>query len=57
MATLAERIKEAREDRDLSQSELGVRLGISQSLVSMWERGEKEPDPDQIKTLDRKSVV
>lgn len=37
-------IKEARERKKLSQHEVAVRLGLSQSYVSRIEKGEREVD-------------
>jgi transcriptional regulator with XRE-family HTH domain len=45
-------IKEGRHTSKLSQEELANRLGISQSLVSMWERGDRDPDSDQLTQLE-----
>lgn len=39
----AERLKELRTQKDLSQQELADRLGLSNSAISMYERGEREP--------------
>ena len=45
----AQRLRELRLNKGLSQKELGERLGLHNSTISMYERGEREPDFD---TLD-----
>lgn len=44
-----DRLKELRLQRGYSQVELGKRLGLSNSTISMYERGERNPD---FETLD-----
>lgn len=44
MNTLPDVLKKLRTTKGLSQDELSVQLGISRSSVSMYERGEREPD-------------
>lgn len=36
-----------REGSGLSQASLAERVGVSRSLVAMWERGEREPSVEQ----------
>lgn len=36
--------KQLRQEHQISQTELAAKLGISRSAVSMYERGEREPD-------------
>lgn len=43
-------LKRAREDRELSQSELGLRLGQDQTYVSKYEKGVRRLD--LIETID-----
>lgn len=40
----AERLRDLRIQKGLSQIELGKKLGLSNSTISMYERGEREPD-------------
>jgi transcriptional regulator with XRE-family HTH domain len=40
---LITRIRELRELAGLSQAELGVKLGITQSAIASWESGRNEP--------------
>lgn len=46
-----ERLKELREDRDLSQTEVAKILGINQVTYSQYERGTRELHIDQFKSL------
>jgi transcriptional regulator with XRE-family HTH domain len=41
--TVANRIRAARQDADLTQAELAERVGVPQSSVSRWESGEVDP--------------
>jgi transcriptional regulator with XRE-family HTH domain len=49
MMSVYYRIKELREAKDLSQSELAELMGISQSALGNYERGDRVPDADLIK--------
>lgn len=46
-----ERIRNLREDRDLTQSELGAQVNITQRKISYIERGKYEPSIDDIVSL------
>lgn len=46
-----ERLKDLRISRGLSQRELGKRLGMTNSAISMYERGEREPDYDTLEMI------
>lgn len=48
---LGDRIRRAREARGLRQADLGVRLGVSGSAVSMWESGRNEPAATMLERL------
>lgn len=48
---IGSRIRESREQKALSQSELARRLGVSQPTVSDWENGKTEPSVDNLRTL------
>lgn len=39
----AERIKELREEKSLYQKQLGDKIGVAQSVISKYERGEATP--------------
>lgn len=43
-----ERIRNLREDRDLTQSELGAQVNMTQRKISYIERGKYEPSIDDI---------
>ncbi|MBO4594106.1 MAG: helix-turn-helix transcriptional regulator [Clostridia bacterium] len=43
-----ERVKELRESRELSQMQLAIKLGVSQSAVAKWELGKTEPTASAI---------
>lgn len=45
----SERLKDLRMQKGLSQIELAKKIGLSNSTISMYERGEREPD---FETLD-----
>ncbi len=51
MKTFGERIKDLRENRNLTQSALGERLNMTQRKISYLERGKYEPSLDDIKIL------
>ena len=42
------RLKELREERGLSQGELGKMFGLSVSTISMYENGKREPGFDTV---------
>lgn len=46
-----ERLKDLRIRKGLSQRELGKRLGITNSAISMYERGEREPDYETLEAI------
>ena len=46
-----ERIRNLREDRDLTQSELGAQVNMTQRKISYNERGKYEPSIDDIVSL------
>lgn len=51
MATFQERLKELRKAQNLKQSELAEKLGVSMYTVSVWERGERKPEYDNLDAL------
>jgi HTH-type transcriptional regulator, competence development regulator len=51
MNALAERLKEARKQKKLTQRELAAKLSISQSTVALYETGDRNPDPDTLNKL------
>ncbi len=46
-----ERLKELRTDKNLLQSELAEKLGLSKATVSAWETGRNQPSFDMLITL------
>ena len=46
-----ERIRNLREDKDLTQSELGAQVNMTQRKISYIERGKYEPSIDDIVSL------
>jgi Zn-dependent peptidase ImmA (M78 family)/DNA-binding XRE family transcriptional regulator len=44
-------IASLREQRDLSQSELGERIGVTRQTIAVWERGERLPSVGQLATI------
>jgi len=49
--TIGEKIYAMRRSRDLTQKELGEKLGVSGQAISNWERGDREPDMDTLEAL------
>lgn len=44
-------MKELRQEQKLSQTELAKILGVSQRVISNWERGEREPDFEMLEKI------
>jgi transcriptional regulator with XRE-family HTH domain len=53
LGKLGQRIKQKREKRKLSQSDIAKALGLSAQAVSKWERGENAPDIVVLSPLSR----
>lgn len=51
MANFNERLRLLRSESELSQAELAKRLGLTKSSVNMYERGDREPDIDTLKSI------
>ena len=51
MATTAERIKQLRKKKGISQSELAELIGVKNNTVSTWERGTRKPDFEALNIL------
>ena len=51
MATTAERIKQLRKKKGISQSELAEVIGVKNNTVSTWERGTRKPDFEALNLL------
>lgn len=44
MIKISQRIKKVRKQKGLSQTELGERIGVSQQVITNYERNIREPD-------------
>ena len=42
--TIGERIKELREEKQISQAELPEKIGMTQDSISLWEKGRRVPN-------------
>lgn len=51
MKMLGERLKTARIRRKMTQEQLGMLINTSRSTISNWERGETQPDYEQLYAL------
>ena len=51
--TLGDRIQSARFTKGLNHTELAQELGVSKSLVSLWERDRATPSEAHLKALGR----
>lgn len=49
----AERLREFRKRAGLNQADLAEKLGVDTSLISRWEKGEREPSTQQVVDLSR----
>ncbi len=49
--TLNERIKELREQKELSQEQLSIILGTKRATLGNWETGRAEPDTTMIQKI------
>lgn len=49
--TLGERVREARQARDLSQAELGRMVGRSQQAIARIEKGDEDVGASRLKAL------
>ena len=53
MEAFKDRLKDLREEKELSQSKLAILLDIGQGNVSRWENGTQEPTASNIIKLSR----
>ena len=51
MSTLGQRIRGAREQNQLTQGELGKKLGTSTAVISNWEKDINKPDAEKLPRL------
>lgn len=48
---MKDRIRKLRESHRLTQRDFGLRIGVSDKVVSKWERGVSEPDIRTLKNI------
>ncbi len=53
MNVISKRIKEIRNENNLTQEEFGKILGVSQDNVSLWEKGKSAPGAFQIIAISK----
>ena len=46
-----EKLKELREAKNMTQSQLGEYIGAKKSAISLWEAGERQPDQETLMRL------
>ena len=51
MVKIADRIKQLRKKKGVSQSQLAEAIGVKNNTVSTWERGTRKPDVDALHLL------
>lgn len=51
MSSIGERIRKAREAKDLSQTDLARRLKLTRNAVSLWENDKSEPRPETMRLV------
>lgn len=51
MGNFADTLRRLRKQEGMTQPQLAQRLGISRSTISMYERGEREPDLAQLQRI------
>ena len=45
------RLTELRKAKGINQIELAKELNVNQNTISRWEKGERDPNPDMLKTI------
>ena len=53
MAEFKERLKELRTNRGLSKYQMSEATGFSKETISAWERGKRNPSPENVEALSR----
>ena len=46
-----EKLKELRESKNMTQSQLGEYIGAKKSAISLWESGKRQPDQETLMRL------
>lgn len=49
--SVGDRIKAARKEKSLTQTELGKKLSVSQSMIAQYERGDRTPNDDTLQRI------
>ena len=49
--SVGDRIKAARKEKSLTQTELGKKLNVSQSMIAQYERGDRTPNDDTLQRI------
>ena len=57
MATFAERLRDLRNEKGLTQAELADQLGVAMNTVSIWELGKRMPEAKTITQIARYFMV
>ncbi len=50
---LGTRLKRARLAQGLNQADIAVKVGVSQPMISNWEKGRSQPDAEDLKKLEK----
>ncbi|BDH80609.1 helix-turn-helix domain-containing protein [Lactococcus lactis] len=48
MSVFAERLKELRKEKGLTQSQLAIKFGVRQGAINKWESGKTEPNFEKL---------
>lgn len=51
--TLADKLKEARKNAGLTQTELAEKLSVSRQAITKWESGKGIPDIENLRTISK----
>lgn len=51
MSVFAEKLKELRKEKDLTQKEIANKLGVSRVAYTNWENGNREPNIERLVKL------
>ena len=53
MAEFRNRLKELRDEKNITQRDLAKLISVAPSTVAMWEKGDREPNHDTLRTLSK----
>ena len=51
MATMGQRIKFLREEKEYTQEQFGPMIGVSKSTIGMYELDKREPDKEKLEAI------